>query len=265
MNDKKAFKKDLTWEEKASENPLFAIMSDKIFENKSKKIDAGDIKTFYKKGELLWKNYFGDLVNEINLPLDKIILEFGCGMGRLLANPAQQGYKCIGLDISETQINLAKEHFPVQSNVDFIKVDPKKQFNVASESVDLIYSYAVFQHIKYLSDFYFSLNELSRILKKRGYIRIQFRAPNTYTGNFKSFGFRMYNFERLSIIYYWRKLLGLIIPVVRLIKHDHWGGAGCYVSEKSISKFLTKRGLKIRTIQFDVEGQQIIWITAQKL
>ncbi len=58
MKEKNAFKKDLTWEQKANENPLFAIMSDKIFENKSKEFDDSDLKAFYKRGELLWKNIF---------------------------------------------------------------------------------------------------------------------------------------------------------------------------------------------------------------
>ncbi len=264
MQEKKTFKKDLTWEEKANENPLFAIMSDKIFENKSKEFDASDLYAFYKKGEMLWKRYFSNLINEDNLPLEKTVLEFGCGMGRLLANPALMGYRCIGLDISETQLKLAKEHFPVKSNIEFIKVDAKKQFELASESADVIYSYAVFQHIKYLSDFYFSLNELIRVLKKGGLIRIQFRAPNKYSSNFTSSGFKTFNFEKQSVIFYWKKLFGLPLPVLRRYEHDHWGGAGCFVSEKSIIKFLEKKELKIKSIQFDIEGQQMIWITGQK-
>ena len=264
MKEKKIFKKDLNWEEKANENPLFAIMSDEIFENKSTEFDAGDLKVFYQKGELLWKRYFSDLINENKLSLEKTVLEFGCGMGRLLANPCQMGYKCIGLDISETQLILAKKYFVKQSNIEFIKVDSKKQFELPPESVDIIYSFAVFQHIKFLSDFYFSLNELSRILKKEGVIRIQFRAPNEYSAQLKASGFKTFNFERRSIIFYWLKILGLPFPVFKIKKHNHWGGAGCYISEKSIIKFLAKKGIRIKTIQFDIEGQQIIWITGQK-
>ncbi len=264
MKEKNAFKKDLTWEQKANENPLFAIMSDKIFENKSKEFDDSDLKAFYKRGELLWKKYFSDLINEDNIPLDKIILEFGCGMGRLLSNPAVIGYKCIGLDISETQLSLAKVHFPVKSNIKFIKIDSKRQFELASGSVDVIYSYAVFQHIKYLSDFYFSLNELIRILNKGGLIRIQFRASNVYSARFKATGFRSFNFEKLSVIFYWKMFFGLPIPVLRFNKHNHWGGAGCYVSEKSLIKFFEKNGVKIKTIQFDIEGQDMVWLTGQK-
>lgn len=258
------FKKEMTWEQKANENPLFAIMSDNIFEDKSKEFDAYDLVTFYKRGKSLWKWFFSDLVDEDNVSSPKTVLEFGCGMGRLLANPALMGYKCIGLDISETQLELAREHFPVKENTRFLKVDSKKQFELPAESVDIIYSYAVFQHIKYLSDFYFSLGELTRVLKKGGLIRIQFRAPNKYTTKFKSFGFKTYNFEKSSIIFYWKKFLGLAVPVIRLYRHNHWGGAGCFVSEKSIIKFLEKKGLKIKTIQFYVDGQQMILITGQK-
>lgn len=264
MKEINKFKKEMTWEQKANENPLFAIMSDKIFEDKSKEFNANDLDAFYKKGELLWKRYFSDLINRENVDLQKTVLEFGCGMGRLLANPALMGYKCIGLDISETQLELAKAYFPVKERIRFIKVESKQKFEMASESVDVIYSYAVFQHIKYLSDFYFSLSELTRVLKKGGLIRIQFRAPNKYTTKFKSFGFKAYNFEKSSIIFYWKKFLGLAVPVIRLYRHNHWGGAGCFVSEKFIIKFLEKKGLKIKTIQFDVDGQQMIWITGQK-
>lgn len=258
------FKDDLTWEQKANENPLFAIMSDDVFKNKTKEISANDLTAFYKKGELLWKRYFSDLINENNVPIGKTVLEFGCGMGRLLANPAMMEYKCIGLDISETQLDLARTNFPAKSNTQFIKVDSKKQFEVESDSVDVIYSFAVFQHIKNLSDFYFSLNELTRILNKGGLIRIQFRAPNQYSNNFKSVGFKTYNFENQSVVFYWKKIFGLPIPIARLYKHNHWGGAGCFVSPKSIIKFLEKKGVKVSTIQFDVEGQKLMWITGQK-
>ncbi len=264
MKAKREFKEDLTWEQKANENPLFAIMSDKIFENKTKNFNEEDLKAFYSKGQVLWERFFSDLININNVPLQKTVLEFGCGIGRLLANPALMGYKCIGLDISETQLELAKKYFPAKSNTEFIKVDSKSELKLATESVDVIYSYAVFQHIKYLSHFYFSLNELIRILNKGGLIRIQFRASNVYSARFKASGFRSINFEKLSIIFYWRKLLGLPIPVFRVNKHNHWGGAGCYISEKSLIKFFEKNGIKIKTIQFDIEGQDMVWLTGQK-
>lgn len=129
----------MTWEQKANENPLFAIMSNDIFKDKSTGFNASDLDAFYKKGELLWKRYFSDLINEDVVALEKSVPEFGCGMGRMLANPALMGYKCFGLDISETQLELAKINFPVKGNVNFIKVDSKKQFELASNSVDVIY------------------------------------------------------------------------------------------------------------------------------
>lgn len=264
MKERNEFKEDLTWEQKANENPLFAIMSDKIFENKTKNFNEEDLKAFYSKGQILWERFFGDLINISNVPLQKTVLEFGCGIGRLLANPALMGYKCIGLDISETQLELAKEYFPAKSNTQFIKVDAKTEFKLPTESVDVIYSYAVFQHIKNLSDFYFALSELTRILNKGGLTRIQFRASNTYSTNFTSVGFRTFNFEKQSVIFYWKKILGLPVPVLRIYKHNHWGGAGCFISEKSIIKFLQKKGLKITNIQFDIGDQQMIWITGRK-
>ena len=89
-------------------------------------------------------------------------------------------------------------------------------------------------------------------------------TPIRYSNNFKSVGFKTCNFENQSIIFYWKKILGLPIPVARLYKHNHWGGAGCFVSPKSIIKFLEKKGVKVSAIQFDVEGQKMMWITGQK-
>ena len=88
--------------------------------------------------------------------------------------------------------------------------------------------------------------------------------PNKYTTNFTSFGFKIFNFEKQSFVFYYKKIFGLPVPVLRNCKHNHWGGAGCFVSEKSISMFLQKKGLKISTIQFDIEGQQMIWLTGHK-
>jgi|GEM_PF-5572995 len=96
-----------------------------------------------------------------------------------------------------------------------------------------------------LSDFYFSLNKLPRILNKGGLIRIQFRAPNQYSANFKSVGFKTYNFENQSIIFYWKKIFGLPITIARLYKHNHWGGQVVLYLQSQLLNFLRKKGLKL--------------------
>ena len=264
MKENSRFKQEITWEEKANGNPLFAVMSDNIFLNKDKNITKEDLSLFYSKGQLLWNRYFSDLINNLINRDDITIVEFGCGMGRILSVPASLGFNCIGIDISETQLDLAKKHFPTKENTTFIQSIPKSQFNIEEESVDLIYSFAVFQHIKNVSDVLYSLDELVRILKRGGIMRIQFRCPNKFFYQLNSFGFNSINFEKSTILFYFKKLFKIPIPIIRYVQHDNWSGAGCYISYSRMMKYFLKRNFKVLNISFETTDQKIIWLTVQK-
>ena len=265
-SDTKEFKNEIDWEAKARQNPLYAIMSDAVFvENSADKIDSEDLALFFEKGKKLWNLHLQPIFGQLDPKQPINVLEWGCGMGRLLAQPARQGAMCFGVDISETQLGLLKKYFFAPQHLHTSLVNNHNKIDVADSSIDFVYSFAVLQHIKNTPDFYFVLSEMARVLKDSGTLKIQLRFPNQYGSKFKNAGHRAINFEESSLLLYWKNIFGFLpLPVVRHVKHTHWGGAGCYVSLRAVTKYLESKGLNIVSVNFETQAQQLVWITAVK-
>jgi len=99
-----------------------------------------------------------------------VALEIGCGIGRLM-KPMGEYYKhIIGLDFSPRMLEESKEYLP-GADVRLIKDD--WNFPVKDDSVDLVYSVIVFQHIPNMEIIRKYLAEAYRVLNPGGYLRIQ--------------------------------------------------------------------------------------------
>lgn len=266
MKNLQKFKDELNWEEKAKINPLYAIMSDDVFKNSTKNPSDEEVRILYKKGERFWKRWFGPLLLQMGFELKNIkIMEYGCGMGRILRVPALEGAEVYGVDISLEQLNLAKKYFPSNTDVTWIKFNPKERIAIDNNTIDFVYSHAVFQHIKRLSDVIFALKEICRVLKHGGVTKLQFNSLLNPFGNFDHTGLRKNflctNFENVTIIGYWRKTGFCRLPVLRIVKHTNWSGAR--ISYKKVSKFLKSQGLEVVALEYGLE-RSILWITAIK-
>jgi len=95
-----------------------------------------------------------------------VLVDLGCSTGRDVAAFHQQKIKTIGVDISEEEIEKAKEkypsgHFEVQ-NVESLKF--------ASESVDACFMINVIHYV----DQQKALAEIRRVLKPNGYFFVHF-------------------------------------------------------------------------------------------
>ena len=113
-------------------------------------------------------------------PRARRALEIGCGPGRLLKPMSQFFGEIHGVDISDQMIAMAKErlrgvphaHAHVALNSDLSAF--------ADESFDLVYSYAVFQHIPSGDVVMNYLREARRVLKVGGLLRCQINGlPDT--------------------------------------------------------------------------------------
>ena len=64
---------------------------------------------------------------EINFDKSKRILDIGCGTGRHAIELAKRGYQVVGVDLSESQLNRAKQKAKAAGvNVDFIQKDARE-------------------------------------------------------------------------------------------------------------------------------------------
>lgn len=106
-----------------------------------------------------------------NLGFEKsdVVLDFGCGVGRLMKELKGEVKEIWGYDISPKNIEVAKKYAGVDSFYlmnDDIMVPVHKKF-------DKIYSTLCFQHIE-KCDGFIILDGLLRVLKKGGVLFVQF-------------------------------------------------------------------------------------------
>src|SRR5262245_20642901 len=100
------FRQELTWEEKAQQNPLYAVMSDEKFAEKTGDPNTwtpADLEMFFAKGQTMYENHLRPVLLSAGLKPDKaLIVEYGSGMGRILKAVHNAGYQVAGVDISPT-------------------------------------------------------------------------------------------------------------------------------------------------------------------
>jgi SAM-dependent methyltransferase len=108
------------------------------------------------------KNYYIDLLQKmaledvLELKGDEIVLDFGCGSGRVSSWIAPKVKKVVGLEITPEMIELAERNRTAE-NVEFIVYDGI-HFPVLPYQVDLVISIGVLQ--------YMDVNTLKRIVPK---------------------------------------------------------------------------------------------------
>lgn len=100
-------------------------------------------------------------------------LEIGCGPGRLLRPMSRHFAEIHGVDVSDEMIALAKEKLRDIPNAFPQVCDGARLTAFADNSIDFVYSYAVFQHIPSREVVQEYLREVQRVLKPGGFARLQ--------------------------------------------------------------------------------------------
>ena len=94
----------------------------------SKSLNSNNLKKCYEVSPSRVKQF---LESEINFVLDNIshndlVLDLGCGYGRVAIRLTEKAKKIIGIDISENNIQLAKEYIGDNKKCEFLTMDAKK-------------------------------------------------------------------------------------------------------------------------------------------
>lgn len=134
-----------------------------------------------------------------------VILEVGCGVGRLSYNLLPYVKKIVGIDISRRLLEIAKQKKRNIENIDFIYLKKEGKFPLKNEQFDGILTFTVLQHIVNDNKFKRTLSEISRVIKKGGilisyentatssnfrkYRHIKFRNPEQYFIEMYKLGF----------------------------------------------------------------------------
>lgn len=143
------------WEELASVDPLWAILT-----GAERRGGGWELAEFFDTGEaeisevLKVSDDLGDPVRR------ECALDFGCGVGRLSRPLAERFRECVGLDISEGMLKLARELNEDRPNCRFVVNAAPDLQQFESGSFDFVYSSLVLQHMpseeiveKYVGEF----------------------------------------------------------------------------------------------------------------
>jgi SAM-dependent methyltransferase len=184
------------WDDKARQNPLFAIMSSTTMQGiGTDSPTEGQLSQFFAKGRSL-----ADTIVMPGLsiaPQDGAVVEYGCGAGRILNALAERGIgPLIGVDISPTMLELCRRYVPKVEQL--VAVGSGGHIALPDGCARLVYSYAVLQHIDRLSVFEHAIDEMCRLAGPAGALALQTSCKDLANPECTPRG-RTWNFERLSI------------------------------------------------------------------
>jgi SAM-dependent methyltransferase len=138
---------DRDWEELARRDPYFAVLTEEDF--RSDRITEEGREAFFASGEhhvrLVCDVITGTVDDRYSV---ERILDFGCGVGRMLPAFAARCESLVGADVSPAMLEEARPNCDSRgvSNVELVCVD--ETLAGLRGSFDLIHSALVFQHIE---------------------------------------------------------------------------------------------------------------------
>lgn len=249
--------KSNSWEDKAKENPFFAIQtSDQMVDSDPSNFSQKHLKLLFDKGELLAKKYvlpYAELLQNKN----GFILDYGCGAGRVLKPLVEKNLKCVGVDISQTMLNHCKKLVPSVHKLILVKKDGS--LNLKDNSAKIVFSIAVLKHIEKLSVYLKALSEMSRVLDFGGYLIIQINCEDYHLkkGSKGKVG-RTENYEDYSVHYPPGSDKSYI--------HHNNTWSGVYIGINYIEEFLLENKIKIISIEpFNLKKPRTIMLIGKKI
>lgn len=111
------------------------------------------------------------ILKDLNPPRDALFLDAGCGIGDHSLRIADRGFRCWGVDLSETVLEMARENAAkrgLASRTSFV-CQPLEDLAFDDDTFDAVYCRGVLMHIPQWEK---ALANLCRVLKPRGRIAI---------------------------------------------------------------------------------------------
>jgi SAM-dependent methyltransferase len=111
------------------------------------------------------------LQQSVGIGKDDVVLEIGCGIGRVGKVVAPLCRKWIGCDVASNMLSLTAKRLKNLSNVELVEISGYDLGGVADASVDVVYCTVVFMHLEPW-DRYNYISEAFRALRPRGRIYV---------------------------------------------------------------------------------------------
>jgi SAM-dependent methyltransferase len=242
------------WETKARENPLLAIMTTpEMAEAAPTGFTSELLEEFFRRGRKLFDGHIEPLLS--GLPKSALVVEYGCGAGRILKFVADAGYRAAGVDISPTMLGHCEDLVP--ETCELYLLDEAGRSAAPDGAAALVFSYSVLQHIGLLSAYETALDEMCRMLAPGGRLAAQLNCYDFRAGDPET-PWRTENFETHSLHYRPGEA-----KVYKRHDQDHWSGV--YIGFERLKAFLEARGVRLERWYFHNPAKPwAIWIVARK-
>jgi SAM-dependent methyltransferase len=158
------------WDERARENAEYFV--DDRLDYRTGAYAADDPDDFWSKGE----RDFDAILAAVDAPAigpDDVLLDVGCGVGRMTRAAARRAGRVIGIDVSAEMVGRARETLRDVDNVELLVGDGTSLGGVEDASVDVVFSVVVFQHIPDPEVTLGYVREIGRVLRPGGWAAFQ--------------------------------------------------------------------------------------------
>ncbi len=243
-----------TWEDKARENPLFAVQStEEMLDAPATDFSDEHLRRLFDRGRLLLREQIQPLLDARPEPKTEILaVEYGCGVGRILRALIDCGYRCAGIDISPTMVEHCLRLAPEVEGA--YVLDDAGRSGLPDGVASLVFSFAVVQHIATLSAYERALAEMCRILKPGGTLAIHLNCEDFTEAR----PTRTENFEDHSL--HFRE--GEDTPYLR---HDQQQWSGVYIGYDRLQRRLADHGVAIERRYFHNPAKlRGMWVIGSK-
>lgn len=154
------------WDARAKENPRAYINWPEF---------ADDDAAFFASGLQDYQKYVPPFLSKVKFdPQGKVALEIGCGIGRIARWMSRDFGQYIGVDVSPEMVRKAASYG--LANANFQAVSGGDLVEIESESVDFVFSFAVFQHVPDKSAIFNYFAETARVLRPDGVFRLHMKG-----------------------------------------------------------------------------------------
>lgn len=137
---------DDDWRRFGECEPYFAVLTDPKFRKDN--LDESAREAFFRSGEASVDQLLGEIrAGLVPAFSPKRVLEFGCGVGRLLIPMARIADEVVGVDVSAAMRAEAARNCEARGATGVELVDSDDALSQARGKFDLVYSFIVLQHI----------------------------------------------------------------------------------------------------------------------
>jgi ubiquinone/menaquinone biosynthesis C-methylase UbiE len=152
------------WDARAREDAFYFVDNTRTYRD-------ADVERFWAQGRRNLEALLGAVGAELR-PGD-VVLDIGCGVGRLTRVLAEQAAHVHAIDVSAEMLDQARELNAHLTNVTWHHGDGTTLHPIEDDSVDAIVSHVVFQHIPDPEITLGYVREMGRVLKPGGWAAFQ--------------------------------------------------------------------------------------------